>query len=158
LTISERQNGLKIGHVAPDFVLPDDQMKVMTLNQVMCDHGGLLAFVHGLWCPVCVQVLFRLRQYAHIYSNEGFGVAVVTSDQPRSLQVFKRSACPPVKFPLLADENGVVREMYQLAQAGAYYVIDRNKIVREKFLDVAHRGWPGHPHILSAMRRVRSLP
>ena len=99
--------------------------------------------------------MYRLAQYAHVYQAEGFGVAVIAHEQPGPLNVFKRSARPSINFPLLADMESVVREKYQLAQVGAYFVIDANKVVREKFLDVAHQGWPGHPNILTAMKRIQ---
>lgn len=155
---SNRQNGLAIGDDAPGFSLPNADTQMVTLSDVLRERGGLLAFVHGTWCPVCVQALYRLRQYAHIYHDEGFGVAVVTREQPGALHVFKRSAQPPVNFPLLADEPGTVRELYRLAQTGAFFVIDENQVVRETLLDVAHQGWPGHSRILTVMKRLRAVP
>jgi peroxiredoxin len=153
---SDRRHRLAIGDDAPNFSLPDDQANKVTLNDVLRERGGLLAFVHGTWCPVCVQALYRLRQYAHIYQDEGFGVAVIAHEQPGTLHVFKLSARPSVDFALLSDEEGTVRASYQLAQTGAFFVIDENKVVREKFLDVAHRGWPGHSHILTSMKHIQS--
>jgi hypothetical protein len=45
---------------------------------------------------------------------------------------------------------------YQLAQNGAYFVIDQSKVIREKFLDVTHHGWPGHSHILTSMKHIQA--
>jgi peroxiredoxin len=155
---SDRQDGLEIGQVVPDFSLPDYQANSVTLNDVLKHHGVLLTFIHGMWCPACIQTLYRLAQYADIYQAEGFGVAVIAHEQSGHLNVFKRSARPSVNYPLLADNEGTVRKRYHLTQIGAFFVIDQNKVVREKFLDVAHQGWPGHSRILTVMKRLRATP
>jgi len=144
-------HGLSVGNRAPDFSLIDDQKQIVKLDDLVSGCGLILTFIHGTWCSACIQTLYRLRQYARMYMQKDFTVAVVASDSQSALHIFKLSAHPPVDFSLLDDEDGRVRVCYSLHQAGAYYIIDSKKIIREVFLDTAHQGWPGHSRILKAL-------
>ena len=135
---------LEVGDRAPDFSLIDDEKQIVKLDDLVRGCGLILTFIHGTWCSACIQTLYRLRQYAHLYMQKDFNVAVVASDSQSALHIFKLSSQPPVDFSLLDDEEGRVRGYYGLNQTGAYYIIDSKKIIREVFLDPAHQGWPGH--------------
>ena len=145
------RQGLSVGKRAPDFSLVDDRKQMVKLDNLMGRCGLILTFIHGTWCSACIQTIYRLRQYATVYMQNGFSIAVIASDSQSALNIFKLSAQPPVGFSLLDDKDGHVRQCYGLHQAGAYYIIDAEKTVREGFLDLGHLGWPGHSRILKAL-------
>lgn len=61
-------------------------------------------------------------------------------------------------FPLLADEDEAIHQRYRLQHIGAYLVVDRDAVIRNKFLDLDHNGWPGHMTILEAVRSLKAPP
>lgn len=148
--------GPVVGEQVSDFTLPDDSSKPLSLQETMGAGGVLLTFIHGVWCSACVQAIYRLQRYANIYADQGVGVAIVAIDPPHRLSMFKLSARLPIAFPLLADEGREVHERYRLEQVGAYLLIDAAGVLRHKFLDLDHRGWPGHFSIQEAIQQMLS--
>ena len=142
--------GPVVGLHAPDFTLRDEKNQSAPLKGIIGENGLLLAFIHGTWCSYCVQTLYRLRRHSAFYDQSGISLAVIAIDPPSALKVFKMSANPPLAYPLLADEDEQVHKLYGLEHIGAYIVIDVAGIVRSKFLDLDHHGWPGHARVLEA--------
>lgn len=145
------EHGPVKGKAVADFELQVDNGHYASLAGLMGEKGLLLVFVHGTWCPVCVQVLFRLGRYTRTYRNHGADVAVVSSDPVERLDVFKRSAYPTFEFPMLSDKDGKTRQLYNLEGVNAFLLIDAGKILRHKFIDHDHTSVPGHHELLAAI-------
>lgn len=145
--------GPVVGAPAPDFALSDEEGHTTTLAATLGRQGGLLTFVHGVWCAACVEAIYRLQRHAQAYGERGVGVAVVAIDPPERLHTFKLSASRTMAFlMLLADPDRRVHRQYGLEKVGAYLLLDREGVLRVKFLDTDHRGWPGHRRILEAIQ------
>lgn len=146
----QQEIGPVVGLHAPEFTLHDEKNQSTPLKGIMGEKGLLLAFIHGTWCSHCVQTLYRLRRHSAFYEQAGIRLSVIAIDPPSALRVFKMSANPPLAYTLLADEDEQVHKLYELEHVGAYIVIDAAGIVRSKFLDFDHHGWPGHARVLEA--------
>lgn len=143
---------LQIGQVAPHFSVVDDQKKPVHLEELTRHGNLLLAFIHGTWCPHCVQTIYRLRRAAATFAQEGIGIAVVAIDDPNTLSVFRQSAMPAIPFPLLADKDQAVHKAYHLEKMSAYIALDTSRMIRGLFLDADHHSYPGHSAIVQALR------
>lgn len=102
-----------VGHPAPDFTL-QARGRTYTLPQLLASQGLLLAFIHGTWCPACVDQLIRLRRRHRDYMNLNVQLAAIVGDQVAAVEAFEISAEPPLPFPLLADTDLTVSQTYGL--------------------------------------------
>jgi peroxiredoxin len=143
---------LQIGQIAPDFSAVDDQKKPVHLEELTRNSHLLLTFIHGTWCPHCVQTIYRLRRAASTFAQEGIGIAIVAVDDPNTLRIFRQSAVPAIPFPLLADKDQLIHKAYHLDQLSAYIALDKSRIIRGLFLDADHHSYPGHSAIVQALR------
>ncbi|MDL1885505.1 redoxin domain-containing protein [Anaerolineae bacterium CFX8] len=143
--------GLKVGQTAPHFSAVDDQKKPVHLEGLLENGKLLLAFIHGTWCPHCVQTIYRLRRAANTFAQEGIGIAVVAIDDPKTLGIFRQSAVPTIPFTLLADNDQSVHKAYHLEQVSAYIALDKAGIIRGVFIDADHHSYPGHAAIVQAL-------
>ena len=50
---------LQVGQIAPNFIAIDDQKKQVSLTELIHHTHLLLAFIHGTWCPHCIQTIYR---------------------------------------------------------------------------------------------------
>lgn len=143
---------IEIGHSAPAFSLMSDEKNCVNLPDLLRGQDLLLAFIHGTWCPHCVQTLYRLRRAATTFSSAGIGIAVVAIDAPDALNIFRRTAEPSIPFVLLADEDEVAHKSYGLQHLSAYIALNNVGIVRAVFLDKDHHSYPGHTAIIQSLR------
>jgi peroxiredoxin len=105
---------IEIGQPAPAFSVMNDEKACVHLVDLLQEQDLLLAFIHGTWCPHCVQTLYRLRRTAMTFANAGIGIAVVAIDAPAALNIFRKTAEPAISFTLLADEDESVHKTYGL--------------------------------------------
>jgi peroxiredoxin len=97
------------GTLAPDFVLPDQHGRDVSLGQILRRGPVVLAFYRGGWCPYCN---LQLRAYQAVLDEvHGLGaemIAVSPQLPDGSLSTAEKDA---LTFPVLSDVgNGVARE------------------------------------------------
>lgn len=148
---------LEVGQAAPAFSVMNDAKQRVELADLLRDQNLLLVFIHGTWCPHCVQTIYRLRRTNNIFASAGVGIAVLAIDAPEALHIFRQSAEPAIPFPLLADEDEAVHHAYDLPHLNAYFVIDQAAVVRAVFPDKDHHSYPGHTAIIQALRPASSM-
>ncbi|PJF30102.1 MAG: hypothetical protein CUN52_05030 [Phototrophicales bacterium] len=149
-----QEYGLPIGMIIPAFTAPDDEEKIHHLHNLMGENGLILSFVYGTWCATCVQALHALARYAPQVKKEGFNMAAVLIDDPRDIHTFKISSPIPIQFPLLADKDEQIHQLYQADSSKVYMVIDQNFVLRHKFIDFDGTQKPTLPMLLAAARDV----
>ena len=145
----------KVGDRAPDFTLPDQLRREVSLAGELQQGPVVLIFYRGEWCPYCNTMLRTYGLRAADFSKRGarlVGVSPQTADN--SLTMAEKHS---LEFPVLSDEGGEVigtyglkydvasREVYETAgvdlakfngkggwilPAPAVFVIDREGIVR----------------------------
>jgi len=94
-----------IGDAMPDFLLPDHDGRLVSLDALLEKGPTAVMFHRGHWCPYCrinVGALVRARQQI---SQHGGQLVIITPETQQYAQMFKLQTSAP--FPVLTDvDNG----------------------------------------------------
>jgi len=151
----------KLGDRAPDFALPDQLGRQVSLAGELQQGPVVLIVYRGEWCPYCNLMLRTYGLRAAEFSERGARLVAVSPQTPdNSLTMAEKHS---LEFPVLSDEGGEVigtyglkydvdaqsRKLYEavgsdvakfngkggwILPAPAVFLIDRERIVR--FADV----------------------
>ncbi|MCU0481083.1 MAG: peroxiredoxin family protein [Anaerolineae bacterium] len=149
--------GLPVGATLPTFSAQDDQNNTHNLDDLMGENGLILAFVYGTWCATCVEALHALTRYAPQLQKEGVNIAAVLIDDTADIHNFRRSSPRPIHFPLLADKDERIHHTYRANSSKVYMVIDREYVLRHKFIDFDGTQKPNLPTLLAAIKDMASV-
>lgn len=142
---------LKSGDKAPDFHLPDQDGKTVSLG----DFAGrklLLYFYPKDETPGCTTEACAFRDAREQYAERGIAVVGVSADDAASHQRFR--ANHGLQFPLLSDVDGTVAKSYdswgtrQLSIGeftGAFrstFLIDEQGTIAQAWYNVSPEGHP----------------
>ena len=94
-----------VGNTMPPFILPDENGRLVTLEQLTEQGPVAVTFHRGHWCPWCRTTVNALvRVHSKIAETKGQVIAIMPDRQPFAIE-FKREASSP--FPVLIDmDNG----------------------------------------------------
>lgn len=96
----------KVGDEMPDFVLPDEQGKFISLGSLLRNGPVALSFHRGHWCPYCRINTSALAEAQCQVAPLGGQIVAITPDLRRFSTILK----PPGErgyFPILTDvDNG----------------------------------------------------
>jgi peroxiredoxin len=111
----------KVGEPMPSFLLPDEQGRLIRLEDFLDDGPVALAFNRGHWCPYCRINVDALARAQEEVTAERRRIAAVVPDRQRFAAWLKSDAKAP--FPVLTDmDNG-----YAMTLGLAFYVGDELK-------------------------------
>ncbi len=97
---------LKAGDVAPSFVLPDLDGKLVSSRDLLARGPLVLTFYRGVWCPYCnfdLQALEAAR--AGLEARGATLVAISQQTAPNSRKAQRQNN---LGFPILSDKGGEV--------------------------------------------------
>jgi peroxiredoxin Q/BCP len=145
---------IKVGDLAPDFTLPNQDGKPLTLSSL---RGKLIVlyFYPKDFTSGCTKEACHFRDAYEDFTEAGVEVIGVSSDSQESHRKFRDTYLLP--FSLLSDEMGVVKKLYgisgHLLPARITFVIDKAGVVRHVFssrIDMK-------AHIDEAMKVLKTL-
>ncbi|MCC7383551.1 MAG: peroxiredoxin [Deltaproteobacteria bacterium] len=125
---------LEIGQRAPDFTLPDQDGKPVTLGELLRERAVVLFFYPKDETPICTAESCAFRDAYADLLELGASVIGVSGDGAESHRRFRENHRLP--YPLLSDAGGKVAAQYGVSalfglMAGrATFVIDRSGVVR----------------------------
>ena len=101
-----------VGNQAPNFTLPDQDLREVVLTEELAEHGTVvLAFFPAAFSSVCTKELCTFRdQLGNLDSLKNTHVLGISVDTPFSLKAF--STQEALGFPLLSDFNKTVIRAY----------------------------------------------
>lgn len=107
------QRAIGVGDLAPDFTLPDQHGKPVSLHDALA-HGPLvLTFYRGGWCPYCTISLRAMNRIVPELQRAGATLlAISPQTRANSLTTAERNG---LAFPLLSDASNAVARRYGLA-------------------------------------------
>ena len=175
-------NAPKPGEVMPNFVLPDENGQLVSLDSLLQKGPVAVIFHRGHWCPYCRINTRVLAEAQHQIAAEGGQVAAIMPDREHFTTELKAESEAP--FPILTDfDNGyalslnlafwVGQEMQELmTMAGwdvsrsqgtdtwllpipATFVVGTDGEVKARFLDPDYRKRMTIEDLLSALRQAR---
>jgi peroxiredoxin len=111
----------KVGEPMPSFLLPDEQGRLVRLEDILGEGPVALAFNRGYWCPYCRINVDALARAQEEVAAEHRHIAAIVPDRQRFAVWLKSDAKAP--FPVLTDmDNG-----YAMTLGLAFYVGDELK-------------------------------
>jgi peroxiredoxin Q/BCP len=135
---------LPAGTPAPDFSLPDESGRVVTLRALR-GHDVVLVFYPGDDTPGCTKQLCEFRDGWSEAAARGVEIFGVNPQSAAAHEKFRRKFGFP--FPLLVDSGQKVAELYQchgLIVKRTVYRIGPDGVVR-----FARRGYPSPAEVLA---------
>ena len=102
----------KVGDRAPEFTLPDQLGRQVTLAGELARGPVVLIFYRGEWCPYCNLLLRTYGLRAAEFTQRGARLVAVSPQTPdNSLTIAEKHS---LEFPVLSDEGGEVIGTYGL--------------------------------------------
>ncbi len=133
----------KLGQVAPDFELPDQDLKYRKLSEFR-DKKTVLAFFPAAESSVCTAEMCALRDSLDELRDYGANVVAVSVDGPFANKAFANNH--HLNFPVLSDHNKKVIQKYGIVMKGlalmsdykaakrSIFILDKNGKVRYKWV------------------------
>jgi peroxiredoxin len=87
--------------------------KPTTLKQLAGDAGVAIGFLHGTYCPACMQQLARANRYATTLAEHGVKLVWLLQDKPTTISAYRLAAQPPPRYELLADTQPSVAGQFR---------------------------------------------
>jgi peroxiredoxin len=95
----------KPGEPLPSFLLPDEQGRLVGLEELLQTGPVAIAFHRGYWCPYCRININALARAEEKIEKEDRRIVAITPDRQRFTAWLKADAKAP--FPILTDmDNG----------------------------------------------------
>lgn len=148
---------MKIGEIAPDFTLPDQNRNLFNLGQNLGKGPIVIFFYPKDHSPVCTAEACSFRDgYARFQAMGAIVVGISSDDEASHLQFASGNNLP---YPLLADEGGKVRDAFRVPKAlgfgpgRATYILDKQGIVRGIYSNLLN----GKAHVDEALAVLRQF-
>jgi thioredoxin-dependent peroxiredoxin len=147
---------LRTGDKAPDFTLPDQAGRQVSLSDYLGDKVVVLYFYPKDNTRGCTAEACAFRDGYESFTDAGAEVIGVSSDSVDSHEKFAGKHELP--FVLLADEDKAVRKQYGASSLGVVpgrvtFVIGKDGVIRHTFSSMTNIGG----HIDEALRVVKEL-
>jgi thioredoxin-dependent peroxiredoxin len=133
---------VKVGDVAPDFKLPSNVGREISLSEFAGNKSVVLYFYPKDETMGCTKEACAFRDSYETFREQGAEVLGVSSDTVDSHEKFAEHH--NLSFPLLSDPHGNVRKAYGVSSTFGFlpgrvtYVIDNLGIVRGIFNSQIH--------------------
>ena len=174
--------GLAVGEKAPDFRLPNQENRKVSLTEELERGPVVLKFIRGEWCPICNLDVAALQRVHPQLKELGATLLVINPQKPdKGVALENRHN---LGFDILSDEKQEVIRKFNLKFAvpmpvqGVYktiglnlpehtangswnlpvpatFVLDRKGVIRARHVDVNYAQRMDPADILEA---IRSLP
>lgn len=122
---------LNIGDIAPNFELPDTELKMRTLDEFR-GKKIVLSFIVAASSPVCENELCTLRDSWDELSNLNAQVIAISNDGPFANKAFAEKH--HFNFPLLGDYNSKTIRDYDILMKDLLHIKDYNAAKRSVFV------------------------
>jgi peroxiredoxin len=168
----------QVGEPMPLFVLPDDAGRMVSLDELLALGPVAVTFHRGHWCPYCRININALARAHKEIATEGGQIVAIMPDRQKFVADFKSESNVP--FPILTDmDNGyamslnltiwVGAEMQKMMEGRqdlptfqgnnswmlpipATFVVDRDGIIKARFMDPDYRKPMAIADVLTALR------
>lgn len=94
-----------VGDEMPDFALPDETGRLVTLRELISDSAVAVMFHRGHWCPYCRMNVRAVAQASNLIAGAGGRVVIVMPERQQYAEMLHADA--NAGFPILTDiDNG----------------------------------------------------
>ncbi len=153
---------VKVGSKAPDFALPDTDLKPRTLKEF--DRKVVLAFYPGAFTSVCTREMCAFRDSLSKLNDLKAQIVGVSVNDPFSNKAFAEANM--LNFPLLSDYSRKVAKLYGVeakdfaglrgytAAKRSIFVLDSKGFVRYKWVSEDPRVEPVYSEIEKVLAEI----
>src|SRR5574339_296665 len=127
----EHQISLKLGDIAPDFEIPDINLKNMRLSDIK-DKKVILAFFPAAESPVCTAEMCNFRDSLSEFNNKNVQVIGISVDGPFANKSSTENR--HLNFPVLSDYKREVIKNYGIVMKDLALLKDYNAAKRAIFI------------------------
>ncbi|PRX57682.1 peroxiredoxin-like family protein [Flagellimonas meridianipacifica] len=107
------KKAIQTGDILPDFILPDENQKEVTLGEMLQDDYLIISFYRGGWCPYCNMELRALQQFSEDFKNHGANLVAISPETPdNSLTTSEKNE---LQFKILSDIDNQYAKQLNLA-------------------------------------------
>lgn len=125
------QKSLKEGDIAPDFEIPDINMKNMKLSDIK-GKKVILAFFPAAESPVCTSEMCNFRDSLNEINNKNTQIIGISVDGPFANKFFTENR--HLNFPILSDYKRQVINDYGIVMKDLASLKDYNSAKRSIFI------------------------
>jgi peroxiredoxin Q/BCP len=149
---------LKVGDMAPDFTLQNQNSQAVHLSDVLKKGWAILFFYPKDNSPICTSQVCAFRNAYDDFRFAGAEVIGISADSVESHQGFVSKQSLP--FPLLSDPDRAVAQqygipmMFGLLPSRVTFVVDPNQIIRM----VYPSQFTAKAHMEKALKLLRQRP
>lgn len=148
---------VEVGDRAPGFALPSKSWDESIALEDCTEEGPVVLFYPGDWSSVCTDQMGQLQEQIDRFEEKGAKVLAVSADTPWSHRAFAEDR--GIEFPLLSDFDREVISSYGVEyEVGfperAYFVIDREGVVRAKKVEASTKDQPEVDEVLRDLEKA----
>ncbi len=154
--------GPEEGQKAPDFTLPTEENKPVTLSEELGEGPVVLSFNLFDFTGVCEEQACSFRDRLGELQGHGAKVFGISGDSPFVRKRFKEEN--GINYPLLSDYNKEVSKAYGVqyddfigfkgVAKRSVFVLDRGGIVRYRWVTEDNKIAPDIAEVLEAVKQV----
>lgn len=163
----EKTDPLKVGDIAPDFSLADENGKTVSLSSLK--GTTVVVFYRAYWCPFCVRQLSELRSLKQ--EGDKFNLVAISPDPANRLQETRAKVAKDgkgeINFPLLSDPGSKTVNAYGVydpTYAGqdvdgiphpSIFILDKNRKVSWVSVSMDYKKRPTNEEIRAELGKLR---
>jgi len=129
---------IEVGNKVPHFVLPDQNGKLIELNDLLKEGPAVIYFYPKDHTPGCTREACAFRDQFQDFTDMGAQVIGISADSAESHRKFRDRHQLP--FILLSDQDkkvqklfGVPRDLFGLIPGRITYIVDQDGTIRHIF-------------------------
>lgn len=154
----------RIGQKAPEFVLPDTEKKVRSLEEFTKQGPIVLAFFPFAFSGTCDREMCSFRDDFGTLQASGTQLAGISVDSSYSLKAFAQTY--NLQFPLLSDFNKKVTRLYGVLQdlwvglgyrgiaKRSVFLVDGRGLLRYRWVTDEPSDEPPYQEVMKAVRKT----
>ncbi|MCU0616219.1 MAG: TlpA family protein disulfide reductase [Gemmatimonadaceae bacterium] len=159
-TIKDEFYEVRIGSEAPGFNAVDVMRSDAELK-TLSDYRGkvVLLNIWATWCGPCKVEMPSIQALHEAYKDRGLAVVAVSVDDPGKEQVIRDFVKEyKLTFDVLYDRTELFRSVYRYTGVPETYLIDRDGVVRRKWIGPDDWNSPANRRFVEKLLGVTSPP
>lgn len=151
------------GYRAPDFCLPEASEEQICLSETLERQAQVLIFYPTDFGITCTLEFKRFKEMADQFTHAGAGLIGISVNGPYSHRYWKEKL--GLSIPLLSDVDAKISQIYNVMcsedsilkghSTRAIFVVDRNQIIRYRWVASNIHFQPDYGKILSKVVELR---
>ncbi|MCH3885616.1 peroxiredoxin-like family protein [Tenacibaculum aquimarinum] len=132
------KNAIKVGQKAPNFELPNQEGKSISLDKLLEKGPIVITFYRGDWCPYCNLQLRALQ--ARLNDIHALGARLVAISPQVPDGSLTKNEISEMDFIVLSDQDAKIASKYGVAWEVPDFLLEHMRVDRELDLEGINNG------------------